>query len=189
LTAFRTASAPADVRPAAARHSEKLRDAPPALMLDIYEDLGALESEWRRFERTADCTAFQTFDWLSSWYRHVGQREGVLPAIVVGRASDGAIAFMLPLCVAPERLARRLCWLGQELCDYNAPLLARDFSQRVAPEHFLAIWREVQDQMQRDPRLRHDWIEFAKMPQKVGTQVNPFTYLDVRANPSGVHMT
>lgn len=188
LTAFRTTGAgtPADARPAAAARREPLRD---TLELSLHDDLDALESEWRRFERLADCTAFQTFDWLSTWYRHVGQRQGVLPAIIVGRYGDGTIAFMLPLCVVPERLARRLCWLGQELCDYNAPLLARDFSQRIAPERFLAVWQELQDQMQRDPRLRHDWIEFAKMPQKIGTQINPFTHLDVRANPSGVHMT
>ena len=105
--AFRTTGAPAAIRPAAARRSEKSRGVPPALDISIYEDLGALESEWRRFERVADCTAFQTFDWLSTWHRNVGQRESVLPAIVVGRYGDGAIAFMLPLCVAPERLARR----------------------------------------------------------------------------------
>jgi len=93
-------------------------------------------------------------------------------------------------CRSPSKgAARRLCWLGQELCDYNAPLIARGFTQRVASDRFLAMWRELQQRMQDDPRLRHDWLELEKMPQTIGAQRNPFTYLDVIANASGAHLT
>ncbi len=190
LTVLRNAPSPPDLSQAAvAPRVGRRREVPPKLSFRIYGDLAAVESDWRAFERRADCTAFQTFDWLASWHRHVGLREGVRPAIIVGRYSDDEIAFIMPLCVTPERLARRLCWLGQELCDYHAPLLATDFSQRVTREGFLALWRELQAQMQCDPLLRYDWIEFEKMPQKVGDQVNPFTYLRVTPNPSGAHLT
>jgi CelD/BcsL family acetyltransferase involved in cellulose biosynthesis len=37
---------------------------------------------------------------------------------------------LLPLAV-DGGLARRLTFLGQDLCDYNAPLLARDFAART----------------------------------------------------------
>jgi D-aspartate ligase len=190
LTAFKDAPSPVDVSPTAvAFRAERLREVPPNLTLRIYSDLAAVEPEWRRFERLADCTAFQTFDWLALWHRHVGLRQRVRPAIVVGRFDDGETAFVLPLCVVPEHSARRLCWLGQELGDYNAPLLAPDFSQRVTPDRFLAAWQALQEQMQSDPLLRHDWIEFEKMPQKIGNQINPFTYLDITPNASGVHLT
>jgi D-aspartate ligase len=189
LTALRNADSPVNVRPAAvAVRAEYLRQVPPHLTLHIHDDLAAVESEWRRFERVADCTAFQTFDWLATWHRHIGLRERVRLAIAVGSFGDGETAFILPLCVVPGRFTRRLCWLGQELCDYNAPLLARDFSQRVTAERFLAAWHDLQEQMQRDPALRHDWIEFEKMPQKVGDQINPFSHLDVALNASGVHL-
>ena len=178
LTAFRNEASPAEVRPASlVRRAERLRELPPSLGLRIYSDLAAIEAEWRRFEAEADCTAFQTFDWLATWHRHVGEREGVRPVIAVGRYADGDIAFILPLSVVPEGLARRLCWLGAEQCDYNAPLLARDFSQRVTPDRFLAAWQELQAQTQCEPLLRHHWIEFEKMPQTIGAQINPFTYL------------
>ncbi len=190
LTVLRNApSPPALSQSAVAPRAGRRREVPPKLSFRIYGDLAAVEGDWRRFERRADCTAFQTFDWLASWHRHVGLREGVHPAIIVGRYSDDEIAFIMPLCVTPGRLARRLCWLGQELCDYHAPLLATDFSQRVTREGFLALWRELQAQMQCDPLLRYDWIEFEKMPQKVGAQINPFTYLRVTPNPSGAHLT
>ena len=42
------------------------------IALSVHTDLAALEQEWRQFEQTADCTPFQTFDWLSIWQRHIG---------------------------------------------------------------------------------------------------------------------
>ncbi|MGA9322528.1 MAG: GNAT family N-acetyltransferase [Xanthobacteraceae bacterium] len=189
LTAFRNETASVDDRPASvARRGDRLREV-PRLDLRIYSDLTAVESEWRRFERVADCTAFQTFDWLATWQRHIGVRHGVRPVIVVGRLGSGDIACILPLCVVPAHLARRLCWLGQDLCDYNAPLLARDFSERVTPEAFLAAWHDLQLQMGCEPLLRFDWIEFEKMPAKIGPQVNPFIHLAVTPNRSSAHLT
>lgn len=190
LTALRNTDSPASVRPATiADRAEHIREVRPALELRIYNELAAVEEEWRRFERIADCTAFQTFDWLATWCRHIGTRENVRPVIVVGHFGAGETAFILPLGVVPDRWTRRLCWLGQQLCDYNAPLLARDFSQRLTPDRFLAVWRDVQEQLQRDPMSRYDWIEFEKMPQRIGAQINPFTFLAVTANASGVHLT
>jgi CelD/BcsL family acetyltransferase involved in cellulose biosynthesis len=181
---------PVDVRGArVARHGERQREAPPDLSFRIYSDLTSVEAEWRGFERVADCTVFQTFDWLATWQRHVGEREQVRPVIAIGQFGDSEIALLLPLCVTPGRFARRLCWLGQELRDYNAPLLARDFSRRVTPERFLTAWNELQAQMQCEPLLRHDWIGFEKMPQNIGGQTNPLTYLGVTPNPSNAHLT
>ncbi len=190
LTAFRTADSSDAARPAAAaQRGRHLREIPPQLSLAIHQDLNEIEAEWRRFERTADCTAFQTFDWLSTWQKHVGALHGVRPAIVAGRTGDGELAFLLPLSVVPERFADKLCWLGQDSCDYNAPLLAPDFPERIGAERFLAVWRDVLADIQRSAELHFDWIEFAKMPQTIGAQANPFCHLPVTVNASGVHLT
>jgi CelD/BcsL family acetyltransferase involved in cellulose biosynthesis len=195
LTAFRTAHPPAVAdqvnlkRAALPRLADVSREAAPDLSFDIYTDLAAVESEWRSFQSTAECTVFQTFEWLSAWQCHIGAGDRVLPTIVVGRFANGKTAFIAPLAVEQRRWAKRLRWLGQDLCDYNAPLLARDFSQRVTSEHFLALWQELRRQLQSDPRLRHDWIEFEKMPQTVGVQVNPFIALGVVPNANSAHIT
>jgi CelD/BcsL family acetyltransferase involved in cellulose biosynthesis len=190
LTAFRKAGAAVGVGDAAhARWTDAARGSSADLTFRIHTDLSAVESEWRRFERTAEATPFQSFEWLSAWQHHVGTRDGTLPAIAVGRYADGNTAFICPLAIEPRRTARRLRWLGQDLCDYNAPLLARDFSNRVAPGRFLTLWAELLGHMQSDPRLRHDWIEFEKMPQTVGIQINPFVYLDVTPNANSAHST
>jgi CelD/BcsL family acetyltransferase involved in cellulose biosynthesis len=190
LTAFRNASVPVEAGHGPRPHWIDLsRNFSPELSLSIHTDLAAVEGEWRSFEQAAECTPFQSFDWLAAWHRHIGARDGIVPVIAVGRFADGKTAFILPLAIAPQRSARRLCWLGQELCDYNAPLLARDFSQRVTPDRFLAVWQDLRRQMQADPRLRHDWIEFEKMPQTVGVQINPFALLGVTPNANSAHIT
>ncbi len=169
------------------RRDQPASAAPANLSLAFYDEFAAVEAQWRRFERVADCTPFQTFDWLSAWQRQVGQRDGVIPVIAVASFANGDIAFLLPLGIERKRLARRLCWLGQDVNDYNAPLVARDFSQRVTAEGFRAAWDELRARLQREKRLRHDWIELEKMPQTVGGQINPFFHLALAANPSGAH--
>ncbi len=157
------------------------------LNLSIHDRLESVEAEWRRFERSADCTPFQTFDWLRRWQRHIGMRQGVQPAIAVGALGDGQTGIILPLGIERRGGARRLCWLGQDLNDYNAPLLMRDLPQRLSAEQFRAFWKALRARMQREPLFRHDWIELEKMPQLVGGQVNPFFALALATNPSGAH--
>ena len=113
---------------------------PGDIRLAVYEDLSAIERDWRGFEPHADCTVFQSFDWLASWQRHIGVRNGVRPAIVVGRDGAGAILFLFPLSVRAAGFARELAWLGSELCDYNTPLLAPAFSERFNRTRFLSLW-------------------------------------------------
>jgi CelD/BcsL family acetyltransferase involved in cellulose biosynthesis len=187
LTAFNEAIAAEAAGAGAAAREIRRGKFPARVRLSIHTELSAVERDWRRFQERADCTVFQTFDWLTTWHKHIGLRRGVKPAIVVGRFADGDIAFVLPFCVERHHGLKRLRWLGQDLCDYNAPLLARDFSQAIEPDRFLTIWQILQAQMHSDPLLRHDWIDFAKMPGKVGAQVNPFTHLRVTLNASGVH--
>jgi CelD/BcsL family acetyltransferase involved in cellulose biosynthesis len=162
-------------------------DAPVVLNLSVHDRLETVETEWRRFERSADCTPFQTFDWLSRWQRHIGARGSVQPAIAVGSFTDGQTAFILPLGIDRSRGVRRLCWLGQDLNDYNAPLIVREFSRRIPAERFRAVWKELRARLQREPLFRHDWIELEKMPQLICGELNPFFALALATNPSGAH--
>jgi CelD/BcsL family acetyltransferase involved in cellulose biosynthesis len=110
----------------------------------INERSGFLENEWRWFEAHADCTPYQIFDWLSTWQHCVGTPAGVKPAIVTGRCEDGELLLILPLAIEKTRLYRRLVFLGRDLCDYNAPLLAPEFTEYVTPSKFITLWCEVQ---------------------------------------------
>ena len=159
------------------------------IALTVSEDLSVVEQDWRRFERIADCTVFQAFDWLATWQRHIGAPSAVTPAIVIGRDTDGAILFILPLAVRRTGMACELAWLGSDLCDYNAPLLAPTFSERFDRERFLALWETIVQRLQVNPRIGFDFINFVKMPEAVGAQANPMLALSVTANPSGAYLT
>ena len=165
----------------------------PAVLGDIriavHEDLSAIERDWRAFEPHADCTVFQSFDWLATWQRHIGARNGVLPAIVVARDGEGTILFLLPLAVRPAGFARELTWLGSELCDYNAPLLAVTFSTRIDAKRFMALWENIARCLQDNPRLHYDSIILTKMPETVGAQQNPMRHLGGTINASGAYLT
>jgi CelD/BcsL family acetyltransferase involved in cellulose biosynthesis len=182
-----------DAHFAARADAERARPSPAAavgaIRIAVYDDLAAIESEWRAFEPQADGTVFQCFDWLATWQRTIGARNGVQPAIVVGRDGAGAILFLLPLSVRVAGLARELTWLGSELCDYNGPLLAPAFSARVDRARFLALWQEIARSLQAQPRLCFDVIALDKNPDMVGTQQNPMRSLGGAVNPSGAYLT
>jgi CelD/BcsL family acetyltransferase involved in cellulose biosynthesis len=158
-----------------------------AIALSAHDNLADVEQVWRTFQATADCTPFQTFDWLSAWQRHIGAPRGVTPAIIIGRRGD-EILFLLPLAVERGAFMRRLTFLGQDLCDYNAPLLAPDFA-RIAGSACAEMWADIRALLQATPALRHDTIALGKMPAKIGAQPNPMLALDVQLNPSNAYET
>jgi CelD/BcsL family acetyltransferase involved in cellulose biosynthesis len=160
---------------------------PASIAVSVHHDLAAIEADWRRFEAAADCTPFQTFDWLSAWQRHIGSAKGISPAIVVVRRSE-QIVLLMPLGIERHGFARCLTFLGDVLCDYNAPLLAPDFAM-LAPDGFLPLWRDICALLQRTPAARHDVVAFDKMPARVGAQPNPMLALNVQLHPSGAYET
>src|SRR5262245_9623082 len=150
--------------------------------LELRDDLASLEAEWTAFERSAECTVFQTFEWLVKWQQHIGELGGTRPAIVLGRSEGGVLLFILPLAIETRGPIRHLTWLGSELCDYNAPLLARDFWRHI--DDFTELWGKVLHLLRGDPRLRFDLIDLQKMAGRLGSTCNPFLSLNTLPNAS-----
>ena len=157
--------------------------------LTVYDDLQAVENIWRDFQKGADCTAFQTFEWLSAWHRNIGSKNGVTPAIILARGADGGILFILPLARQSAYFVREITWLGSNLCDYNAPLLASDFSQRVDERGIRSLWDATLRLLRNIPALQFDVIRLEKMPESVRAQRNPMLALPTTLNPSGSYAT
>ena len=159
-----------------------------AIGLELASDLSEVEQEWRAFEQHADRTVFQSFDWLAKWYRNIGARGGTIPVAVLGRERGGQLLFIFPLAIDVRGPVRRLTWLGSELCDYNAPLLAKRFASLLSDEAINALWREIVAMLRADPRFGFDLIDLQKMPELVGEQKNPFLALGSSAHPSGAYV-
>jgi CelD/BcsL family acetyltransferase involved in cellulose biosynthesis len=175
------AGGPATARPAVV-HA-------PAIEISVTSDLALVENEWRAFEREADGTVFQTFAWQSAWMRTIGPHKPVTPAIVIGRSAERKILFLIPLALEQRAAIRRLTWLASDLCDYNAPLLARNFPEGAGSRGFASLWREILALLGADANLRPDVVILEKMPESVGSQPNPFMELDCPLNPSGAYLT
>ncbi len=156
--------------------------------VEVYRDLDGIEPEWKEFERKADCTVFQTFGWLAKWQQHVGTRSGTSPAIVFGRDAGGRMLFIMQFAIEQRGPIRHLTWLGSELCDYNAPLLADDFSERFEPARFVGLWEQIVRLLRGPAQLAFDLIDLQKMPEVIGTQRNPFLGLPVQPHPSGAYI-
>ena len=148
----------------------------------------AVESAWREFEKTADGTVFQRYDWLLEWNNHVGKKKNIVPVIVSGTGVDGRLLILLPFGIEKRGTLRHLVWLGSDLCDYNAPLLAPEFSARVPPERFRLLWREIIRTIRADPMLLFDLVDLNRMPERVGSQQNPFLTLPVLPATYGAHV-
>jgi CelD/BcsL family acetyltransferase involved in cellulose biosynthesis len=71
----------------------------------VHEDLATVAAESRVFERDADGTVFQIYEWLACWQCHIGALQQVRPAVVLGH--DAALLFLLPLAVRPTGLRAR----------------------------------------------------------------------------------
>ncbi|HEV2629286.1 MAG TPA: GNAT family N-acetyltransferase [Pseudolabrys sp.] len=158
-----------------------------ALLLSVHADLGEIERVWREFERHADCTVFQSFDWLSTWQEQVGLLNAVAPRVVMGRAANGAVAFIAPFAIARKSTHRELVWLGSDLNDCNAPLLARGFAQRW--DAVADLWPRVLDCIRGFSDSAFDVVRLEKMPATVAAQANPFAALETTIHPSGYYAT
>ena len=68
--------------------------------IDIVHDLTAAEGVWRSLEGAQTFfTPYQRFDFLSAWQRQVGEREGLVPFIVVGYDAGRRPLVLLPLAL------------------------------------------------------------------------------------------
>jgi CelD/BcsL family acetyltransferase involved in cellulose biosynthesis len=158
---------------------------PAPIAITVHTDLAAVAAEWRAFEASAECTAFQTFLWHDTWQRHIGAARGVVPAIVVGRSGERTL-FIAPLAVERASGVRQLAWHASNLCDYNAPLLAPHFWSVVTRDDFLAsLFPAIRDAVARVRRF--DLVSLGKMPERTGDLANPFVLLHTHPNASGAY--
>ena len=158
------------------------------VLLTAHTDLSEVEADWRALETCADRTVFQSFDWMAKWQAHIGSLKNTTPAVIVGRTDRGEPLFIIPLMVENRRLARCLTWLGSDLCDYNAPLLAPGFTASQESADFAALWGQIITLLRAEPGMDFDLVDLSKMPCTVGSQPNPFLRLAARPHASDAHI-
>ncbi|MCP5084510.1 MAG: GNAT family N-acetyltransferase [Alphaproteobacteria bacterium] len=70
-----------------------------AWQVEIFTDPAALEESWLRLTLEGHAGPFQTFGWLSAWYKAATRYDLAEPLILTGsRRADGRPDIILPLC-------------------------------------------------------------------------------------------
>ena len=97
--------------------------------IDIVHDLAAAEAVWRSLEDAqVSFTPYQRFDFVAAWQRQVGEREGLVPFIVIAYDSERRPLLLLPLALRHAYGARCASFMGGKHSTFNMALWDRDFA-------------------------------------------------------------
>ena len=96
--------------------------------VEILHDLADAETVWRGLEAQQLSTPYQRFDFLSTWHREVGEREGLQPFIVIAHDTERHPLLLLPLALRHEHGVRLACFMGGKHATFNMALCDRDFA-------------------------------------------------------------
>ncbi|HBM89769.1 MAG TPA: hypothetical protein DD437_14585, partial [Rhodobiaceae bacterium] len=80
----------------------------PSVLLSVHNEFSSVEAVWRRFEKVADGFAFQTFDFLETWFEHIGSKADIELQIVVAWGSKAKPLMILPLGIEQTGTMRKL---------------------------------------------------------------------------------
>ena len=84
---------------------------------------------WRSLEGAqTSFTPYQRFDFLSPWQRQVGEREGLVPFIVIAYDAERRPLVLLPLALRHAYGARCASFMGGKHSTFNMALFDRDFA-------------------------------------------------------------
>jgi CelD/BcsL family acetyltransferase involved in cellulose biosynthesis len=88
-----------------------------------------VEPIWRRLEGEGTLSAFQRYDWLQAIDTHILRPRGDRAFVVeVTETVTGGCVMLLPLVLQRRRTHRRIAFLGAEVSDISAPVLAKGFT-------------------------------------------------------------
>jgi len=140
--------------------------------ISVLETIEETQHVWREFEKTSDCYGFQTYEWLSNWFKAVGKEINIKPCLVKVETENGEPLMLLPLGIQKKYGVQCLKWMGGIVTDYHAPVLGKKFSNLVDSVKFCHLWEQIKKML---PHF--DVIHFEKQPEQIYEQNNPFLYL------------
>jgi len=106
------------------------------IAIRVHTSFEQAEPRWRAAQGECACYGFQAYDWLATWYKNLGRRQGWEVLLVELTDTDDRTLMLLPLGRRRQYGLRIAGFLGGEVTDYNAPLLRADFDVSA----FAALW-------------------------------------------------
>jgi CelD/BcsL family acetyltransferase involved in cellulose biosynthesis len=143
-----------------------LRGAVPTV--SVVDDLAEVEDLWRGFELDAIATPFQNFDWVAAYATTVSREEGHRTCALLGRDTDGDLAFILPLEIGDHMGARVASMPGGTHANVQMPLMSTSGS-RLSPR---AVRRALVQTAREMGGI--DAVHFRAQPRAWAGRRNPF---------------
>ena len=144
--------------------------------VDILGDLNQAETIWRGLEDQQFSTPYQRFDFLSPWQRHVGEREGFLPFIVIAYDADRRPLLLLPLALRRRYGVRTVCFMGGKHATFNMALWDRDFAADATAVDLDALISAIRE------RSEVDILALNQQPLRWRDLPNPMALLPNQAS-------
>ncbi|HKO71716.1 MAG TPA: GNAT family N-acetyltransferase [Bradyrhizobium sp.] len=138
--------------------------------VDICSDVRQAEPIWRVLESQFS-TPFQRFDFLSSWLRQVGERENLLPLIVIAYDAERRPLLLLPLTVSHRRGIRTASFMGGKHATFNMALWQRDFAATASEADLMALVSGIRE------HAAADVLALVQQPQSWRGCSNPMMLL------------
>ena len=143
--------------------------APAIARIEVCDTMARAEPFWRALERGAVCTAYQRFDLLSAWHRHVGARSGITPFIVVAFDRAGQPLFLWPFGAAQMGPLRLIRFLGSKHSNFNLGLWDRRILPVMSPSEMRDIMQGLGSEA--------DLAVLCNQPLRWDDTSNPFALL------------
>jgi CelD/BcsL family acetyltransferase involved in cellulose biosynthesis len=145
--------------------------------VEILHDLSRAETIWRGLEDQQQfSTPFQRFDFLSPWQRQVGEREGVLPFIIIAYDAEHRPLLLLPLALRHRHGVRTACFMGHKHATFNMALWNRDFAASATADDLTALISKTRE------RSAADVLALNQQPLRWGDLPNPMALLPNQAS-------
>src|SRR2546421_1449050 len=163
--------------------------------IDIVRDLASAEATWRSLESTqTSFTPYQRFDFLSPWQRHVGQREGLAPFIVVAYDAERRPLLLLPLALRHAYGARCASFMGGKHSTFNMALFDRDFAASATQSDLEGLIAAIAQRSEADVLTLHQqpvrWRDLpnplALLPHQPSANDCPLLVMEPGAAPAAL---
>lgn len=151
-----------------------------AASVSVFDNLDAIEADWRALFETVAVSPYQKYDVQSSWLNTIGRQLGLEPFIVISRNKEGRVVALLPFAIAtrgPIRIAR---FIGNRECNFSLGLFSPEVSN---PDFARNLLVTAALQSSRPPDLYY----LTNMPRRFDDVVNPLADDSARDSASNAY--
>jgi CelD/BcsL family acetyltransferase involved in cellulose biosynthesis len=151
------------------------------LDIRVTETLADIEKIWRDLENEVAISCYQRFDFVESWFLHLGFQKGFQPFFISGFDQENNVAFLWPFALKRTKLGTHLVWPGEKHANYNMGLTRPDWIPSLNGEVIRQIFETAR-------KIKpFDAVHLLNQPEIWETRRNPFLLFKRNFSPSNAY--